>query len=291
MEDSVSSAPCLESSTGERIRLAGNCSFGRLSENTIKIASERASRRHATIHGQDAGEFWLIDLGSVNGTHVNGRRVSLPTRLQDGDRIAIAGHEFVYHAGTYNVVETESMCDATVMMSPEIRNEPCWLLLGDVEQFTQLSQRVNPETLAMMMGRWIRSSKTVVEESGGTMNKYLGDGYLAFWRGKDEVAGRVVAAAQSFKRLQTGAEPPFRIVIHHGLVTIGGAATLGEESLMGPEVNFVFRMEKFAGSASVRLCLSSKANDILAPLLSTTPIPGEHELRGFAGMHRFFQVQ
>jgi len=39
------------------------------------------------------------------------------------------------------------------------------------------------------------------------------------------------------------AEPlTFRFVLHRGKVYLGGAASLGEESLSGPEVNFVFRM-------------------------------------------------
>lgn len=36
-----------------------------------------------------AGEYWLVDLGSRNGTYVNERRVSRPTPLRDGDRIQI----------------------------------------------------------------------------------------------------------------------------------------------------------------------------------------------------------
>ena len=68
MEETIPCPPCLETARGEQVVLAGNCSFGRSSDNTIKIASEKASRRHATIHAQDAGDYWLIDLGSINGT-------------------------------------------------------------------------------------------------------------------------------------------------------------------------------------------------------------------------------
>jgi adenylate cyclase len=290
MEEIIPCPPCLETARGEQVVLAGNCSLGRSSDNTIKIASEKASRRHATIHAQDAGDYWLIDLGSINGTLLNGRRISLPTRLNDGDQICIAGQEFIFRAGSGEVFGEESICAATVVTAPEIRNEACWLLLADVEQFTQLSHRLDPEALAMMMGRWIRSCKTLVEEHGGTVNKYLGDGYLAFWRGKAELASRIAAAAGGFQKLQAEEEPAFRVVIHHGQITIGGAATLGEECLMGPEVNFIFRMEKVAGSQGVHLCVSSQARPMLAAHLNMTAVPGDHELKGFSGKHQFFQV-
>src|SRR6266516_7525877 len=44
------------------------------------------------------------------------------------------------------------------------------------------------------------------------------------------------------------AEPRFRFIFHFGPVAIGGVASLGEESLMGIEVNFAFRLEKLASS-------------------------------------------
>ncbi len=290
MEEIVPFPPCLETARGEQIVLAGNCSLGRSSENTVKISSEKASRRHATIHSQDAGDYWLIDLGSINGTLLNGRRISLPTRLNDGDQICIAGQEFVYRAGSSEAFGEESLCAATVMTAPEIRNEHCWLLLADVQQFTQLSHRLDPEALAMMMGRWIRSCKALVEEHGGIVNKYLGDGYLAFWRGKEELAPRIAAAVLGFQKMQAEEEPTFRVVIHHGSITIGGAATLGEECLMGPELNLIFRVEKVASSLGVHLCLTSQARALLSRHLSTVPIPGEHELKGFPGTHAFFRV-
>ncbi len=289
MADSVPQSPCLESTSGELIAIVGNCSFGRSRENTIRIGSDRASRRHATIHAQDAGEFWLIDLGSVNGTMLNGRRVSLPTRLQGGDRICIASEEFVFHPGEHQDYD-QDLCAATVATAPDIRNEPCWLLLVDVVQYTQLSHQMNPEMLAMIVGRWIRSCKAAVEEQGGTVNKYLGDGYLAFWRGTGEMAQKIAAVSLALKKLQEDSEPAFRVVVHQGKVTIGGAATLGEECLMGPEVNYIFRMEKAAGAMGSTFCISAQARSFLAPLAPISQLPGEHELKGFPGKHILYSV-
>jgi len=265
--------------------------MGRLSENTIRIASERASRRHATIHLQDAGEYWLIDLGSVNGTLLNGRRLSLPTRLTDGDRICVAGEEFTFHAGTATTMGGETRCGETLLMAPEISNEPCWLLLADVEGFTPLSQRLEPSVLAVIMGRWLRSGKKIIEEKGGVVNKYLGDGYLAFWRGGANLAPDIAAVAKSFLELQADADPPFRVIFHFGIVTIVGSATLGEESLIGPDVNYVFRMEKTAGGAGVHMCFSDKAREHMQPLLNVTRVPGEFEFKGFAGKHQIFEMK
>ena len=52
----------------------------------------RLSKRHARIFEQDDAVY-IIDLGSLNGTTVNGQRIEKqPVRLQRGDEICFAGH-------------------------------------------------------------------------------------------------------------------------------------------------------------------------------------------------------
>jgi pSer/pThr/pTyr-binding forkhead associated (FHA) protein len=54
------------------------------------VLTERAvSRHHARIEHRNQG-YLLMDLGSKNGTHVNGQEVKEPYMLQDGDEIQIA---------------------------------------------------------------------------------------------------------------------------------------------------------------------------------------------------------
>ncbi len=71
-------------------------SFGRTPENTIVIASPLASRRHAELRPEGGGHV-LYDLGSVNGTLVNGQRMQT-RRLQPGDVIAIGDESFRFDA-------------------------------------------------------------------------------------------------------------------------------------------------------------------------------------------------
>jgi class 3 adenylate cyclase len=62
--------------------------------------------------------------------------------------------------------------------------------------------------------------------------------------------------------------------------------SMGEESLLGPEVNFVFRMEKLAGSLGIGCLLSMVCREKLGALVETKPV-GRHEVKGFDGQHEF----
>jgi pSer/pThr/pTyr-binding forkhead associated (FHA) protein len=65
--------------------------IGRASDNKISFAEDsNVSRYHAEIENRD-GEFWLIELGSSNGTTVNGEPLETEMRLQDGDLILFGG--------------------------------------------------------------------------------------------------------------------------------------------------------------------------------------------------------
>lgn len=64
--------------------------IGRASSNQIAIRSEQVSRRHARILWND-GSWTLEDLGSRNGTYLNGQKIAQLTELTDADLIEVGG--------------------------------------------------------------------------------------------------------------------------------------------------------------------------------------------------------
>jgi hypothetical protein len=84
----VERSPSKTPRVGERIVLRAANAIGRDAGNDIALPDEAASARHATLEHRD-GEWWIQDLGSTNGTLVNGVRIADRERLRPGDEIAI----------------------------------------------------------------------------------------------------------------------------------------------------------------------------------------------------------
>ena len=83
---------------GDSYPLLPITSIGRAPTNTITLLDETASLEHALISLR-AGKWWLEDLGSRNGTLLNGIVISSPTVISGGDLIGLGQAEFKLEFG------------------------------------------------------------------------------------------------------------------------------------------------------------------------------------------------
>jgi Protein of unknown function (DUF3662)/FHA domain len=82
---------------GHRYELTGEVAvIGRGAEADVVVDDAGVSRRHAELHLKD-GKARVVDLGSTNGTYVNGERISV-AELTDGATITVGRSHVVYRA-------------------------------------------------------------------------------------------------------------------------------------------------------------------------------------------------
>jgi signal transduction histidine kinase len=91
--------------TGRTIRLDPGIVLGRGQEASIRLPDQKMSRRHAQIE-QRRSRIELVDLGSFNGSFVNGKRVRRRKALRSGDVVELGRTAF-------EVVDGEAMAGAT----------------------------------------------------------------------------------------------------------------------------------------------------------------------------------
>ena len=78
---------------GRTYPVAQEITLGRAAGCQVTIDDTYASQLHARVYITD-GATWVEDLGSTNGTHVNGRRLAAPVQLATGDRLQIGSTVF-----------------------------------------------------------------------------------------------------------------------------------------------------------------------------------------------------
>src|SRR5271168_2600275 len=104
-------------STGVNIPLAPLMSIGRSEDSALRLVEGVPSRHHAQL-SSDAGSVFVEDLGSTNGTFVNGQRLdaSVRRKLVAGDRVRFDIEEFEFIAPA---AQPSSDADKTVFRPPD----------------------------------------------------------------------------------------------------------------------------------------------------------------------------
>src|SRR5687767_12723593 len=99
--------------SGEVFPLAGReVTFGRDASSSICLPDAALSRRHCIF--TNGAEGWTLrDLGSSNGTFVNGVQIS-EHRLAEGDRVALGGSLLLFVRGTSTAPPNADLVDADV---------------------------------------------------------------------------------------------------------------------------------------------------------------------------------
>jgi class 3 adenylate cyclase len=241
-------------SSGEEFVLDELSTIGRSPSASVPILDPRVSRRHAMIRRQDDG-FWFFDLGSFNGSTINGRRVTSAQLLVNGDVIRIADHQFRFVGGE---VPCKSGCatSTTDQTIADTRSRDVTLLVSDIQGFTTLSERLPPDQLGPIIGSWYKCTEDILERHGATIDKFMGDCALAYWL-DTSVASRRAAlrAAHEMRKACEGVRREHHQVlesaglgfasgaaVHLGPV-IYGAFSPSEFTLLGDAVNLAFSLE------------------------------------------------
>ncbi len=236
-------------------------SIGRGPSNDLVINDTRASRNHAVIRLQGDRAYSLLDLGSSNGTLLNGKRVTIPCSLKTGDEIRIANACLVFTGGSQESASSEDAPETEMRTEMAFTSETVSILVVDIRNYTVLSEGIPGDFLSRLVGRWFQEVSGIIEKNNGSIDKFIGDAVMALWLktrtegNKQHITGPIRAAvemvglAQSFHKELTSAYPTFSF--HVGCGVNCGQAILGNVGVdarrdfttVGDCVNVAFRLE------------------------------------------------
>ena len=239
-------------------------SIGRSSASSICVKDTKVSRNHAVIQQHGSGTHYLLDLGSANGTFVNGRRVTVPVALKAGDLINVGSATLEYIADAM-IAGVTSISDAQTVI--DFQSRKVTILVADIRNYTSISEKMAAKDLSLLIGGWFKEVGTLIDQFGGVIDKFIGDCVMAYWvkaqtaDNLDYVTQPLKAAlalveladifGDRFRLLLPSQEFKIGVGLHTGETVMGNIGTIGRPDFtaMGDSVNIAFRLESQAKGA------------------------------------------
>ncbi len=265
--------------------------LGRDPESDVVLDSHFVSWKHARVEVRDA-DYVLVGEGSHNGTLLNGKRVSDPTKLKPGDEIRIA--DFVLHYRRPEPHGTQ-FWDASMLKSEEISQglhvpdaAPTaaeaglrTILFTDLASSTALTQRLGDAKAQEL----VRAHNAIVREAlkthSGAEIKHTGDGIMASFPTASGALDCAIAIQRAVKE-----DSADKLAVRIGLNA--GEPVAEESDLFGTAVQLARRICDHAEAGQI--LVSNVVRELVAGKGFLFSDIGEVAPKGFEEPVRLYEV-
>lgn len=166
--------------------------------------------------------------------------------------------------------------------SGEARSDVLTVLFADLRSFTALSESLEPAKLRLLLNEYFTEVSHVIHEHRGTVDKYIGDGVMAFWgapisdveHARNAVkAGLAIqgAARRAQERLPFGSDLSLAVGvgINTGLMSVGdmGSRLRREYTVIGDSVNLAARLESLTKYYGVAIIIGARTRELMPELV------------------------
>lgn len=146
------------------------------------------------------------------------------------------------------------------------------ILFTDIAGFTTISEQIMPEKLMVQLSEYLGNLATIIELEKGTVDKYVGDGLMAFWGAPSPNPDHAYYAcnaalrcrnkvAELNHRWQRMGKPTFstRMGIHTGETLVGnmGSVDRMNYTVLGDSVNLASRLESINDIYGTEIIISA----------------------------------
>ena len=258
------------------------------------LESRSVSRLHALIQRRETGELSLVDLGSRNGSFLNGKRVGFPVTLNDRDRLVFGDQELVF-------MHPSRSASVLTITGGDARNEPTTalhtnrltsILVVDIRDFTPLARSLTESVLSQTIGTWFLRAGQITQRLGSWGQKYIGDAVMAVWvhDRENELSADLVRLLRAIVEISAATAEisrnlPLPAPLRIGAGVNTGPAIVGsaDYTALGDTVNAAFRLETATKSLGMGIALGDRTYSELAPAIRSAFQRRQVELKGYEG--------
>jgi adenylate cyclase len=151
------------------------------------------------------------------------------------------------------------------------------IFFSDLQGFTGISEGLSPEELTALLNEYLTAMTDIIQDEGGTIDKYEGDAIIAFWNAPIEQPDHAVRAVRAALRCQAklaemrpglkarvGKELWKRIGLNSGPAVVGnmGSHTRFDYTMLGDAVNLASRLEGINKQFGTYTMMSKATRDL-----------------------------
>jgi adenylate cyclase len=234
----------------------------------------------------------LNDLGSTNGTRLNGRPVSVPTPLNSGDVIQIGRQSIVFVQTNAPQAIVDPHAGRTQFL---VEQQLVSVLVIDLRGYTPLSAKLGA-TMAELMGEIFREAGALLKQHGAWSSKFIGDAVMAVWVHPSNSLARadIVNAfdvLSGYQEIFLMAQRKFKVAdplrfgagLNAGMASIGNIGSEGSADFtaMGEAVNIAFRLETATKEQGCDVLIARQVFEALSDAYFVPGDMAEVELKGY----------
>jgi two-component system, cell cycle response regulator len=245
----------------------GELVMGRSPDLGMQVDDDGISRRHCKVAQASNGHFQLVDLGSTNGTYLNGIKVNVAT-LQDGDKIQIGANTVVkfsiqdqleeeYQRSIYESATRDGLTRIfnKKYFIDTLRKEfayclrhrvPLSLVMFDIDYFKKINDTFgHPAGDHVLQKVAARVSETVRQED--LFARYGGEEFALMLR--ESPADSSIRCAERCRRAVDGADfafngTPIKVTISLGVATLFDSDFAQPEELISAADKYLYRAKR-----------------------------------------------
>jgi adenylate cyclase len=161
------------------------------------------------------------------------------------------------------------------------------IFFSDLAGFTSIAEGLEPEELTSLLNDYLTAMTDIVQEEGGTLDKYVGDAIIAFWNAPLEQPDHAERAARAALRCQAklaemrpafrkriGKDLAMRIGLNTGAAVVGnmGSRNRFNYTLLGDAVNLASRLEGINKQFGTRILASESLHSGLGDAFAAREI-------------------
>jgi two-component system cell cycle response regulator len=245
----------------------GELVMGRAADTHLQCEDDGISRKHCKLSMSPNGNYQLVDLGSTNGTFLNGIKVNVAT-LQDGDKIQIGANTVVkfqlqgaleeeYQRSIYESATRDGLTRIfnKKYFLDTLRKEfayclrhrvPLSLVMMDIDHFKKINDTYgHPAGDAVLQKVAQRVADTVRQED--LFARYGGEEFALMLR--ESASDKSIRCAERCRRAVDGAEfifngTPIRVTVSLGVATLFDSDYAQPDDLISAADKYLYRAKQ-----------------------------------------------